>query len=689
MRIDVAPAGLATGLAVQSDNGSVFVGAPFQKVCDELGISQRFTTPYTPQQNGIAERGNRTIKEIIGALLAEGGLLKQFWGEAFYYAMFLMKNRPYAPLGGEMPYHKHVWVARIDPPTFGPKALEAIFLGVGWPRGQKAYRVQVAGAANGSLVYWSRDVYFEKKTASRAAHEDDGDSGAVIERNYPRRDRRQAPSKAYPGGANVGAVTVADFGASVLSPPAEGVPVILATEIKHSLNGRPFPSTPANVDNALSSVWSRKWLSGMGEEWAGFQRQDTVGELVKPSDDMKVLNTRWHQSVCGNPNEPDPQVELKSRLVVQGVKTIPFLRDYGPSYTPLPKWDLVAIFLLLATRLKSGRAFHLHLRDKLDEIGHLAVSKEATLYIGRRKSDYILFLIYVDDGLVGGKKELVEDLMGDITNEFDIEFKGPVNGRTFLGREIEYDPATGRLVVRVTAQIVKALKTHNFEDLKPLHMPIQPDVKYEDHQGDPIRKDKYLAAVGSLIFIATTRPDVQFAVGIASRYSTNPGPEHWKLVTRIYAYLSATRDISLSLGKDRASGDGLIGYVNANHAGDLGSRRSTSGVAIFLDGSLISSSSKRQSTVAVSTDTPIRVYSDNKSAVDQLLSPTFAETRKTVDVKVKYVEREFIDLKWINGNDNFADILTKALPAKVARAHGLAMGLVDYPAGKTVSWGSR
>ncbi|GAA5820237.1 hypothetical protein JCM3770_006072, partial [Rhodotorula araucariae] len=111
--------------------------------------------------------------------------LKQFWGEAFYYAMFLMNNRPYAPLGGEMPYHKvnggthsffrsrrvpifgeHVWVARIDPPTFGPKALEAIFLGVGWPRGQKAYRVQVAGAANGSLVYWSRD---EKRKRLRAA----------------------------------------------------------------------------------------------------------------------------------------------------------------------------------------------------------------------------------------------------------------------------------------------------------------------------------------------------------------------------------------------------------------------------------------------------------------------------------------------------------------------------------------
>ncbi|GAA6054637.1 hypothetical protein JCM3770_002916 [Rhodotorula araucariae] len=65
----------------------------------------------------------------------------------------------------------------------------------------------------------------------------------------------------------------------------------------------------------------------------------------------------------------------------------------------------------------------------------------------------------------------------------------------------------------------------------------------------------------------------------------------------------------------------------------------------------------------------------------------FTETRKTIDVKVKYVrkqvERNFIDLKWINGNDNVANILTKALPAKIANAHGLGMGPVDYPAGKT------
>ncbi|GAA6053042.1 hypothetical protein JCM3770_002397 [Rhodotorula araucariae] len=153
-----------------------------------------------------------------------------------------------------------------------------------------------------------------------------------------------------------------------------------------------------------------------------------------------------------------------------------------------------------------GHAFHLHLCNKLDKIGYLPVSEEATLHIGCRKSDYVLFLVYVNDGLIGGKKELVEDLMGDITNEFDIEFKGPINGRTFLSREIE------------------ALKMHDLKDLKLLHMPVQPDIKYEDHISDSVHKDKYLAAVSLLIFIVPTCPDVQFAIGIALPQGTRRIP---------------------------------------------------------------------------------------------------------------------------------------------------------------------
>jgi hypothetical protein len=134
---------------------------------------------------------------------------------------------------------------------------------------------------------------------------------------------------------------------------------------------------------------------------------------------------------------------------------------------------------------------------------------------------------------MAGKKEFVEEILGIIREEFDVTFRGPIDGKTFLGRRIKHSVSDDTLVVTVTDQIEKALKRHQLVDTKPLHLPIQPGIKYTDWTGTPVRPMDYLSAVGSLLFIATTRPDVQFAVGVASRFSVSPGPEHWKLVTRI------------------------------------------------------------------------------------------------------------------------------------------------------------
>jgi hypothetical protein len=509
----------------------------------------------------------------------------------------------------------------------------------------------------------------------------------------------------------------------------------------------------------------------MNEEWIGFQQQDVVGELVPREPDMKVLGTRWHHTARVNPKAETAQ--LKSRLVVQGVKSIPFLSSFGPTFTPLPRWDVISLFFVLATRLKlpvyvtdfakaylsaqvatggdtvfvkqppgfevpgredfvyqlkraayglpqSGRAFHLKVKDKLDQLDFVSLSDGVTLYIGRRGGEYVVLVIYVDDGLVAGKKALVEDVVGELQEDFDVTFGGPVDGKSFLGRDIKHNPETGSVLVSVKSQIEKALKMHGFENLKPLHMPIQPGIVYVEWDGEPIKPREYLSAVGSLLFIATTRVDIQYAVGVASRYSSNPGPKHWELVKRIFAYLSATRDVALEMGLSRSDGSGLVAFVDADHGGDVETRRSTTGVVVQLDGTTILTISRRQSSVQLSTfqaelnavvvalgelewmssvisslpignDAPLHLFNDNLSAVNALLSPTYIELKKHHDIKLKYireqVEKGFVDLRWIPGADNIADILTKALPARRIREVGTKLGLVGWPEGKV--WGSR
>ncbi len=95
-----------------------------------------------------------------------------------------------------------------------------------------------------------------------------------------------------------------------------------------------------------------------------------------------------------------------------------------------------------------------------------------------------------------------------------------------------------------------------------------------------------------------TRPDITFAVSVVSRYASNPDSTHEKALKRIFRYLRGT--IALKLTYQGALSE-LSGYTDADWAGDYGTRRSTSGYVFSLGSAAISWSSKRQTTVALST----------------------------------------------------------------------------------------
>ncbi|XP_071928176.1 secreted RxLR effector protein 161-like [Coffea arabica] len=92
----------------------------------------------------------------------------------------------------------------------------------------------------------------------------------------------------------------------------------------------------------------------------------------------------------------------------------------------------------------------------------------------------------------------------------------------------------------------------------------------------------YASAMGSLMYaMMCTRPDICYAVGIASRYRSNPGSAHWRAVKRMLRYLR--------------------GYTDADWSGDLDEWKSTSGYVFLLNNGVISWSSKKQTCIALST----------------------------------------------------------------------------------------
>jgi transposase InsO family protein len=80
--------------AFRSDRGEEFNSIEFQEFCDEHGIKQFTTTPYTPQQNGVVERRNRTVVEMARCLLKSKKMVGEFWGEVVSTAVHILNRAP-------------------------------------------------------------------------------------------------------------------------------------------------------------------------------------------------------------------------------------------------------------------------------------------------------------------------------------------------------------------------------------------------------------------------------------------------------------------------------------------------------------------------------------------------------------------------------------------------------------------
>ncbi|KAL0339785.1 UNVERIFIED_CONTAM: Retrovirus-related Pol polyprotein from transposon TNT 1-94 [Sesamum radiatum] len=159
---------------LRTDNGLEFCNQNFTDLCNEFGIKRHKTNPYTPQQNGVAERMNRTLLNKVRCLLISSGLPKFFWGEALLTAAYLVNRSPSVPLLGKTP--ECVWsksdidlsslrifgcaaFALVNGNKLDPRSQKCVF--IGYPEGVKGYRLWVRDQP-GLRVVISRNVVFNE-----------------------------------------------------------------------------------------------------------------------------------------------------------------------------------------------------------------------------------------------------------------------------------------------------------------------------------------------------------------------------------------------------------------------------------------------------------------------------------------------------------------------------------------------
>ncbi|GJU55864.1 retrovirus-related pol polyprotein from transposon TNT 1-94 [Tanacetum coccineum] len=147
---------------------------------------------------------------------------------------------------------------------------------------------------------------------------------------------------------------------------------------------------------------------------------------------------------------------------------------------------------------------------------------------------------------------------------------------------------------------LESLKKYGMKSSDPVDTPMVEKSKLdEDTQGKAVDPTHYREMVGTLMYLTSNRLDLTFNVCMCARYQAKPTEKHLHVVKRIFKYLRGTVNRGLWYPKD--SSIALTAYADADHAGCQDTRRSTSGSMQLLGDRLVSWSSKRQKSAAISS----------------------------------------------------------------------------------------
>ncbi|GKB92076.1 ribonuclease H-like domain, reverse transcriptase, RNA-dependent DNA polymerase [Tanacetum coccineum] len=210
-------------------------------------------------------------------------------------------------------------------------------------------------------------------------------------------------------------------------------------------------------------------------------------------------------------------------------------------------------------------------------------------------------------------------------------------------------------------------------------------------EGTLVNSTEYRSLIGCLRYLLHTRPDLSYSVGLLSRFMQEPKEQHMKAIKQVLRYVKGTKDYGITYKHN--GGNIIQGFSDSSYGVNTQEGKGTTGIIFYYGNSPISWSTQKQATVALSScesefiaataaatqalwlkrllsrlthseEEKITIMVDNKSAIQLMKNPVFHGRSKYIDTKYHFirecVERDDIQVEFVSGEYQKADILTKA-----------------------------
>jgi len=226
-------------------------------------------------------------------------------------------------------------------------------------------------------------------------------------------------------------------------------------------------------------------------------------------------------------------------------------------------------------------------------MGFMVSNHDPCLYLKNEKERTVMIMLYVDDVIITGNcVNLQNEVRKQLAARFEMTDLGEC--KFVLGIEIMRPKNWNGVILCQRRYVQDILEKFGMTDCKYVKSPVDMSTKLSGEHSpkekveiEEMQSIPYRQAVGALMYLmVASRPDIAYAVGMVSRFMENPGKLHWIAVKRIFKYLKGTTDFGLRYS--HGSTLNLEAYCDADWAGDVNDRKSTSGYLFKLAGGPIS-----------------------------------------------------------------------------------------------------